>query len=72
MPKFTFWCSSELVRTVLAWEESVRIGQARLRQGLINKLDVDQFEAERENAVARIAELKRHMIQKENELSATL
>jgi outer membrane protein, multidrug efflux system len=59
-------------RTLLAREESVRIGQARLRQGLINKLDVDHFEAERENAAARIAELKRHMIQKENEISATL
>jgi multidrug efflux system outer membrane protein len=59
-------------RTLSAWEESVRIGQARLRQGLINKLDVDQFEAERENAAARIAELKRQMIQKENELSVLL
>jgi hypothetical protein len=39
---------------------------------LINKLDVDHFEAERENAAARIAELKRHMIQEEHELSATL
>ncbi len=58
--------------TLSAWEESVRIGQARLRQGLINKLDVDQFEAERENAAARIAELKRLMIQKENELSVLL
>jgi len=59
-------------RTLMAWDESVRIGQARLRQGLINKLDVDQFEAERENAAARIAELKRQMIQKENELSMLL
>jgi len=59
-------------RTLSAWEESVRIGQARLRQGMINKLDVDQFEAERENASAQIAELKRHMIQKENELSVLL
>ena len=59
-------------RTLLAWEESVRIGEARLRQGLINKLDVDQFEAERENAAARIAELKRQVIQKENELSVLL
>lgn len=59
-------------RTLSAWEESVRIGHARLRQGLVNKLDVDQFEAERENAAARIAELKRHMIQKENELSVLL
>jgi outer membrane protein, multidrug efflux system len=59
-------------RTLLAWEESVRIGQARLRQGMINRLDVDQFEAERENAAARIAELKRQIVQKENELSVLL
>ena len=59
-------------RTLQAWEESVRIGQARLRQGVINRLDVDQFEAERENAAARIAELKRQMVQKENELSVLL
>lgn len=60
------------MRTLQAWEESVRIGQARLRQGLTNRLDVDQFEAERENAAARIAELKRQMVQKENELSVLL
>lgn len=59
-------------RTLQAWEESVRISQARLRQGLINRLDVDQFEAERQNAAARIAELKRQMVQKENELSVLL
>jgi len=59
-------------RTLLAWEESVRIGRARLRQGIINRLDVDQFEAERENAAARIAELKRQTVQKENELSVLL
>jgi outer membrane protein, multidrug efflux system len=59
-------------RTLQAWEESVRIGKARLRQGIINRLDVDQFEAERENAAARIAELKRQMVQKENEISVLL
>ena len=59
-------------RTLEAWEESVRISQARLRQGMINKLDLDQFEAERENAAARIAELKRQISQKENELSVLL
>jgi len=59
-------------RTLLAWEESVRIGRARLRQGLTNKLDVDQFEAERANAAARTAELERQMVQKENELSVLL
>ncbi len=59
-------------RTVLAWEESVRIGRARLRQGLINRLDVDQFEAERANAAARSAELERQMVQKENQISVLL
>jgi multidrug efflux system outer membrane protein len=59
-------------RTVQAWEESVRIAKARLRQGVINKLDVDQFEAERANAAARAAEIKRQMIQKENELAVFL
>lgn len=59
-------------RTLQAWEESVRIGRARLRQGIINKLDVDQFEAERDNAAARIAELRRLMVQKENELSVLI
>ena len=59
-------------RTLQSWEESVKIAKARLRQGLIPKLDADQFEAERANAAARSAELERQMIQKENELSVLL
>ena len=59
-------------RTLQSWEESVKIAQARLRQGLIPKLDADQFEAERANAAARTAELERQMVQKENELSVLL
>src|SRR5437773_44654 len=59
-------------RTLQSWEESVKIAQARLRQGLIPKLDLDQFEAERANAAARTAELERQMIQKEDELSVLL
>ena len=51
-------------RTLQSWEESVRIAQARLRQGLTPKLDVDQFEAERANAAARTAELERQMIRR--------
>jgi multidrug efflux system outer membrane protein len=56
-------------RTLQAWDESVRISQARYRRGVINRLDVEQFRAERENAASRMAELKRQMIQKENEMS---
>ena len=59
-------------RTLKSWEESVRIAQARLRQGVINKLDADQFEAERANAAARIADLERQMVQTENLLSVLL
>ena len=63
----------DIVRyTLQSWEESVRIARARLRQGLIPKLDADQFEAERANAASRMAELKRQMVQKENELSVLL
>ena len=59
-------------RTLKSWEDSVRLALARLRQGLTNKLDADQFEAERANAAARTAELERQMVQKENELSVLL
>ncbi|MBX3235819.1 MAG: efflux transporter outer membrane subunit [Nitrospiraceae bacterium] len=59
-------------RTLASWEESVRIAQARLRQGMISKIDADQFEAERANAAARVAELTRQTVQKENQLSVLL
>ena len=59
-------------RTVQSWEESVRIAQARLRQGLSSRLDLDQFEAERANAAARIAELERQMVQAENHVSVLM
>ena len=59
-------------RTLESWEESVRIAQARLRRGITSRLDADQFEAERANAAARVAELERSMTQKENELSVLL
>lgn len=59
-------------RTLKSWEESVRIAQARLKQGMTSKLDADQFEAERANAAARAAELERQMVQKENQLSVLL
>jgi multidrug efflux system outer membrane protein len=59
-------------RTLHAWDESVKLAKARFREGYINKLDVDQFEAEQANAAARIAELKRQIVQKENEISVLL
>ncbi|GJL62275.1 MAG: RND transporter [Nitrospirales bacterium] len=59
-------------RTLESWEESVRIASARLKRGVTSRLDADQFEAERANAAARVAELERLMTQKENELSVLL
>jgi len=59
-------------RTLKSWEESVKIAQARLKGGVIAKLDADQFEAERANAAARAAELERQMVQKENQISVLL
>lgn len=59
-------------RTLRSWEESVAIARARLRRGVSSRLDADQFEAERANAAARVAELERRMVQKENELSVLL
>ncbi|ALA56470.1 efflux transporter outer membrane subunit [Nitrospira moscoviensis] len=56
-------------RTLQSWEESVRIAQARLKQGMTSRLDTDQFEAERANAAARAAELERQRVQAENQLS---
>jgi multidrug efflux system outer membrane protein len=59
-------------RTLHSWQESVRIAQARLREGVIAKLDLDQFTSEQANATARVAELERQMVQKENQLSVLL
>lgn len=59
-------------RTLQSWEESVRIAQARLKQGMTSRLDTDQFEAERANAAARAAELERQMVQAENQLSVLI
>ncbi|HEU4853765.1 MAG TPA: TolC family protein, partial [Nitrosospira sp.] len=55
-----------------SWEESVAIARAQLRGGLISRLDLDQFDAERANAATRVQELERQMVQKENELSVLL
>jgi outer membrane protein, multidrug efflux system len=60
------------IRTLKSWEESVGIAQVRLEEGVITKLDADQFEAQRANAAARTADLERQIVQKENELSVLL
>ena len=59
-------------RTLLSWEESVNIALAQLRRGVSSRLDADQFEAERANAAARVAQLERNMVQTENELSVLM
>jgi len=59
-------------RALASWEESVASSKAQLQGGIISRLDLDQFEAERANAASRVAELERRMVQKENELSVLL
>lgn len=59
-------------RALSSWEESVAISRAQLQGGIISRLDLDQFEAERANAASRVAELERRIVQKENELSVLL
>lgn len=60
----------EIARNALqSWEESVALARAQLQGGVISRLDLDQFEAERANAAARVAQFQRQMVQKENELS---
>ena len=63
----------DIARNALrSWEESVALAQAQLRGGIISRLDLDQFEAERANAATRVAQLERQRVQKENELSVLL
>lgn len=59
-------------RTLKSWEESVRLSQFRFKQGAIPKLDLDRFEAERAGTAAKLAELEKQVVQKENQLSALL
>jgi outer membrane protein, multidrug efflux system len=59
-------------RALASWQESAAISRAQLESGLISRLDLDQFEAERANAAARVAEFERLVAQKENELNVLL
>ena len=59
-------------RTLKSWEESVRLSQLRYKQGSIPKLDLDRFEAERAGTAAKLADLEKQVVQKENQLNALL
>lgn len=59
-------------RALSSWQESVAISRAQLKGGVISRLDLDQFEAERANAAARVAEFERLIVQKENELNVLI
>ena len=45
---------------LVSWEESVALAKAQLQGGIISRLDLDQFEAERARAASRVAELQRN------------
>jgi outer membrane protein, multidrug efflux system len=57
---------------LVSWEESVALAKAQLQGGIISRIDLDQFEAERARAASRVSELQRNIVQKENELSVLL
>jgi len=59
-------------RTLKSWEESVRLSQLRYKQGYIPKLDLDRFEAERAGTAAKLADLEKQVVQKENQLNALM
>lgn len=59
-------------RALISWQESAAISRAQLESGLISRLDLDQFEAEHANAAARVAEIERLIVQKENELNVLI
>lgn len=59
-------------RTLKTWDESVRLSQLRYKQGVIPKLDLDRFQAERAGTAAQLADLERQVVQTENRLSILL
>ena len=59
-------------RTLKAWDESVRLSELRFKQGVIPKLDLDRFQAERAGTAAQLADLERQVVQTENRLSILL
>ena len=59
-------------RTLKTWDESVRLSELRFKQGVIPKLDLDRFQAERAGTAAQLADLERQVIQTENRLSILL
>jgi len=60
------------LRALSSWQESVAISRAQLEGGVISRLDLDQFEAERANAAARLAGFERLIVHKENELNVLI
>jgi multidrug efflux system outer membrane protein len=66
------WQIEITTRTLKAWDETVRISQLRFQHGDIPELDLNQFEAERANAAAQLADLEQQVVQKENQLSVLL
>lgn len=59
-------------RTLKAWDESVRLSELRYKNGVIPKLDLDRFQAERAGTAAQLADLERQVVQTENRISILL
>lgn len=56
-------------RTLNAWDETVRLSELRYKNGVIPKLDLERFRAERASTAAQLKDLDRQVVQTENRLS---
>ncbi|UJP05536.1 MAG: efflux transporter outer membrane subunit [Nitrosomonas sp.] len=59
-------------QTLMSWQESLELSRAQLDAGVISRIEFDQIDAARADAVRQTADLERQLRQKENELSVLL
>ncbi|MCC2643509.1 MAG: ttgC [Nitrospira sp.] len=59
-------------RTLASWDETLKISQVKMEHGVISKLDLDRFEAERAGTASQLADFERQVVQKENQLNLLL
>jgi multidrug efflux system outer membrane protein len=57
---------------LVSWQKSLDLLQAQLDAGIISRIEFDQINAARANAVRQVAGLERQLRQKENELNVLL
>ena len=69
------WLDSQVditTNAIKSYSETVRIAKVRYELGRVSQMDMQQFEAERADAKAQLADLELQLMQKENQLSFLL